>query len=114
MAPHLVGYFVVALGSALLGLVVASAAAGPSARLNSSMAPRIVVVPLIPGDLPDEPPMDDPDDEENTEFELDMRACRLAIAAALEGRCDAARKELKSCRGHMRSTAKANVERCGD
>jgi len=108
-----VGYFVVALVSGLLGLVIATATTERSMPLHSSLAPRVVVVPLIPGDLPDAPPPSTPDDEADTDFEVDMRACRLSIAAALEGRCADARTLLKSCRGHMRNMAVANVKRCG-
>lgn len=114
ITPHMVGYFVVALISSLLGLIIASATNERPMALNSSLTPRVVVVPLIPGDLPDAPPPAGvPDDEADTDFEVDMRACRLSIAAALEGRCAEARTLLRSCRGHMRTTAVANVKRCG-
>lgn len=114
VAPHLVGYFAVALVSSLLGLIIASATSARPMTLHSSLTPRVVVVPLIPGDLPDAPPpAAEPDDEADTDFEVDMRACRLCIAAALEGRCAEAKTLLRSCRGHMRNTAVANVKRCG-
>ncbi|MEM1033849.1 MAG: hypothetical protein AAF928_13950 [Myxococcota bacterium] len=106
LGPHVFGYFFVALGSGLLGLVVASRGAPPLLPLTSSLVPRVVVVPIVAE------PSAPPDDEEDTDFERDMRACRLAIAAALEGRCRAARDELNGCWGYLRPTALANVKRC--